>query len=113
MSINVKDVQLAQVFREVFNAIQKYGEFQKPTGPRMGGVWSADRYILGDYTAMLADDGYSNILISHDGKLTLNANITFTYESDHTINFYAGDEQTLRDVAMAVMKLIGEKEGAK
>lgn len=111
MSINVKDVQLAQVFREVFNAIQKYGEFQKPTGPRMGGVWSADRYILGDYTAMLADDGYSNILISHDGKL--NANITFTYESDHTINFFAGGEQELRDMAMSVMKLIGEKESAK
>jgi hypothetical protein len=111
MSKNVKDVQLAQVFREVFNAIQKYGEFQKPNGPRMGGIWSADTYILGDYTAMLADDGYSNILRSKDGKL--NANITFTYESDHTINFFEGDEQALRDVAMAVMKLIGEKERAQ
>ena len=109
MSKDVENVQLAQVFREVFNEIRKHGEFQKPNGPRMGGIWSADTYILGDYTAMLADDGYSNILRVKD---RLSANITHTYKSDHTINFFEGDEETLRAVALEVIKLIAEKTNA-
>ena len=54
-----------QLLELIFQYVKKNAVIHKPAGG-MGGIWSADRYTLGDVTAMLADDG-STDMVSFQG----------------------------------------------
>jgi hypothetical protein len=105
MSTSIHDAQLAQVFKELWDYIKKNGEFQKPNHPQMGGMWSADTYLLNGYKALMTDGGYGTIIKSVDGTLSCAINYTSPgAPSDFTVHFYSGDANDLQTAVLQVMK---------
>lgn len=53
----------SQLLYETFKWLKENGSIVGPTTPRMGGVWSADRWVHpSGMSAILADDGYTRIV---------------------------------------------------
>jgi hypothetical protein len=109
VATSIHDVQLAQVFKDLWDYIKKNGEFQKPDHPQMGGMWSADTYVLNGYKALMTDGGYGTIINRLDGKFSCAINYTSPgAPSDFTVHFYSGEAVDLLAAALQVMKGVAE-----
>lgn len=57
-------VTIEQVMYLLFNHIRKAGRLEDVTHPRMGGIWSADTWVLNGVKAQLCDDGATQAIIA-------------------------------------------------